>query len=359
VRAVRDALNLLREPFPRLFADLLEVEELPELSGPLPLVDFSPFGALEDLPPAHQPSPADDPGGHPRRSIGDVLPDREGGRASPLSRPSEHARDDRAPSITMPGSPGPIFSLRRGGESLTAGKAESTTSGEERGSHDAGPSRQSSLIPDASTAPVFRLRSELDAPDRSRAEQAGTAFPNLTGRSVEPPHVAALLDTLAGDLLDRAPAVAPNNGARSRADQVADMAASTTRPASAVGAFSGKRRETASSTATLDSVSGLGLVDALADELFNQRPSAMLPPPGQDPPERPEHVDELRQPAPDSVSRSAAAPGREVLTEDDPQLGELTRGVPPLGSALDAHTLAALINDVLVEQAERHGMDLL
>lgn len=114
VRAFRSVAESLRSPVPRLLAALLAPEKLLDMAGELPLVGFSPFGTLPrelgDEEEQRQRQGSARPAGaapglssSPRRT--DSLP--------PAAGLTGTASQPRAPTAIQGGPPRPVFSLKR------------------------------------------------------------------------------------------------------------------------------------------------------------------------------------------------------------------------------------------------------
>jgi hypothetical protein len=328
VRAFDLVAAALANPVPKLLADLATPEEtLRDLERELPLVYFSPFGAL----------PKDityDRGEPVRPSVGaagttDLLTERETTRSD--------AERGTARSLTHAASPEarpPVFSFRR------------RERGVQEGSMNADVARGHSRVPRAAPeVPAYPDPSASERPEmmyvRGDVGFAGDAFQSAV-------NYMALLDDLAEHALGAGksrtrdipahPANTPSQAVRSREPARKAYGGETAEPLYPPGRDGRWEEGQVAATDLRKTKSGDGvtaLVGSLAEDLFSfpvRDLSAFAAPDGA-----------FEEPA-DELSS-------ETGTDD---------GVPEKvpGQYVDPEAFAALINDVLVRQARRHGVDM-
>jgi hypothetical protein len=398
VRAFRRAAHALADPLPRgLFSELERAGDLDLLAAGPPMVDFSPFARI--FVPSDEQSPAPLAEDAPRQ--------RSGGE------PEVTGRQTRSGA-----TPGPIsgISLLPPGqpEKGAVERARHHASAQSRAGYEEASEPGRAALEPASTAellgetpqgpPVFSLR----RPSRSGG---GTRF-GASERPTEAQSVRAAPDRpsaaqAVGWARFTAPESALEQSSEAQPDRSTRLGAPESPPdrstqAQSAGGARSSARELPLSQPQGDA-SGLSLLAILADEALrvpqgrsgNVIPAAPAGEPGTlgRHPMLPGHVPAARAAIGQGAYRMPATqemPGPSELsqwTEDEPSpsllgsapgAGASRAASPPAASdagqdlldfdadragampsrPLDAQALAALVNDALIEQARRHGLDL-
>lgn len=396
VRPFRRAVNALSDALPEWLGGILSADELlSELTIELPLVGFAPFAALpEELPQrAHTPSPemarpaarAPDLAGEypvPRRGAQPAAPGTAGrrGEQQPLARKAERGA----------GAQIPVFSLR-GRQPASRSDAQKGPPGEP----GSGQQHEAALAKGNRPARPGEANPSLSVSPKEQAT-LGEGLPGET----EPWRPTSLLGQLADDVLRQtgrargAPAAGaaqghsqpralyerssplvekPSPGRDENGEPEAGLG--TMRALSVAGAgaqdasgtppsFAGDVGRLVQSAAAerlpgVDSAATLARINSLADHLLRSR--YRLAGIGLQPHQNEFEVQDTERPLQDQ-ERSAAFETGDLAGEQDevaaPPL-DVPEGQGPVpAEQVDAETLAALINDILVEQARWHGVDL-
>jgi hypothetical protein len=364
VRAVHRAMHGLTGPAPALLAGLADAEKIArlvsELPGELTLVEFSPFAALPREPGGRPDAPA-----RPPRRARDVPPSwPPGTERRPVHEPAAIIEASSALGVVPSNTPGtpagaraagvPVFPLRPRADHASA---PSGSAANPRGLQDAEPiawpspeaSPPSTTLPSVGAArrraaPIAREAPALDAwvasTEHEAARASGSPSATTSWRSW------ARIDREEADQRRTAWRPHPTLGASTPAAPRVRSGPSTDPPALGVPVESTPEERRPAPT-------GVVLLAALADAaLANTRngldgSESMAPrsesPAVAMPPTKPRLV-------PPDVRPEAAAP-----PTPKPGLGDEAIGP---AAALDPRLLASLVNDVLVEQARRHGVDL-
>jgi hypothetical protein len=397
VRAFRLAATMLKDPAPRLFAELAAPEEgLRELTQELPLVAFSPFGALPD-------DVAYDRDGELHRPAADSGPisDRATGPGTVRSRRSGAPGGSRdilraTPSrADQPTDEPLVFSFRRSGASgreqppLRSGDVRkdpmsgSTIQGHFRAAESKQGDREEPAA--AETHPDAYVPAGSGAATDTRDLESGRWVEMLAAGEYRSIHPMTLLDSLAEDALGTEAQRTPDS-------LVAPSGVSTSRPARSPESRGKVGDETRDHTpsefgSSRVATSSQGPVDSFSDAARSRDPGLLASSPDHVPhgavamiDALAEHLlapnDQVAGSPPASEVRDGGAAGavhdRSPLTSLDGADRE-PAGRSPSGSGrpdpdpnreaasdpyIDAETFATLVNDVLIRQARRHGVDL-
>jgi hypothetical protein len=371
VRAFRLAAAVLEDPAPTLFADLADPEVLSYLGREPALVHFSPFDALPNDT-AHGRSELARQSSGKRGRITVRPPGR--GTARPrddwpqVPHPPDGPKDVPRPA---PGSGAsvaepPSFSFRRSGAS---GASTEQRQPSQRDKDGRGSATHWSAPPgdrDREGATTAEARSDRDARAYSgattdgRDAEAGRGAGDVAPGALQPVHPMTLLKGLAEDALRAAEP-------RAHEDPVRPSSVSTPRP---VGS-----RE---STLEAHDDGAAALIGSLAERLLTPKArvagSAPATGTGEDgvarsgtprPWEQPGEEKVLGRPSlsfPGGADREPASesPSGSDWPDADPIADPFAEAASDRHSDRhpDAAALAALVNDVLVRQARRHGVDL-
>lgn len=342
VRAFRSALAVLEAPV--LFADLRFSEKiLDDLSLELPLVRFSPFDAL--------PNELSDAGSEPldqraRARTSDRVVERDTGRSGTgWSRASRSPRDSKEPPPAMTFQTNesthqpPAFSFRQAETSgvPAARHSQSVRSDSPGESATRGDYRVSASVPD-------RDRGRVEArPDPRDTGSTGEAEEPTLNRSIQP---ESLLSTLAEDALE----------AVRRREADALVRRTNVSPESA---FFGEptilSRQSGLEAYGSDAMAS---IDSLAERLLAPRPTESLPEAHDGVGSVPARRGEILAHSPFvSLDSADEYPGPyPANTSGSGPAGEIPDAVSD--QDMDAQTYAALVNEALIRQAQRHGVDL-
>jgi hypothetical protein len=386
VRTFRLAATMLKDPAPDLYAELAIPEVgLRDLAQELSLVAFSPFEALPD-------DVAYGRGGEPHRPAADPgrISDRATGRGTAGAGPPGGSQDipraaPRRPyeSTDQP----PVFSFRRGGES---GRQEpplrdrevrddpmsgSTTHGRFRAAEpkqgDRGREEPAAVeTPPGAYAPAG---SGVTMDIRDLESERGVEM--LAAEQYRAIHSMTLLDGLAEDALGTAERQTPDSHVPPSGVPVPRAA----RSQDSFGRVGDETREHRPSEfgSSPFSTSSQGPLDAVSDAARSREPNLLAPGPDGLPESFPRGavplIDALAEhllvpndqiagslPAGSVVDRSppASLDGADRISfssgRSDPDPSNEAASDP----YMDAETFAALVNDALVRQARRHGVDL-
>jgi hypothetical protein len=343
VRAFDLLASVLANPVPRLMADLTAPgEHLRELDRDPPLATFSPFGALPD--------DIADYGGGPAHSPVEVTP--SDARWTGVSGGAE----DLSPTAS-PETPVPVFSFRR--SSVTGSRVGQRDREAPEDPEDAAREHfnGSGTSQEASEKPVVSAHQEPPAQERPETTfDYGDEGSGSGARLLADP--MSLLDGLAEDALGPMrdvplhPANAPLQSSRSQGPgERGGGAGSVEGPPDSTG---GRLNATDTAPAGfrkagLDGGGVDALIGSLVDDLFSSPAQTPDDPHGSE-----AYAPEVADPLEEMVTpeRSAFAALNSALDEPDEE--------PPRFSEqyADPETLADLINDVLVRQARRYGVDL-
>ena len=374
------------------FRGVLEAEAALRLLEPsLPLLDAAPFGALSAVPPPAAPEPASDraarrapraeppppPRSIPPRDPGSVFPFRP---ASPGAVPSELAewvdrvRASAGPSTSAgPRTPAPDAGRSsdgvRGERRTDAPESPSATTGDDGEAFRdvaarlaATPRKEEreveSPVREERSAPVFSLRrpersasgerngAAVDSDRTARSTDLGRSPTSNVERSTAPsPEIRDGGRTASAD---RSIDVERDPGSGMRLMEELARSVLAARPATLAAA------PVATSIAPSSAFPDAGGFSAAA------RNGSQSNSPIAHPAVSPSYdfaTAEDRGRAPRSVAEVTAAIHGERAAGDHPLAGIAEGDLLP-GAALEADALASLVNDALVEQARRHGVDL-
>lgn len=356
VRAFRLAVTVLEDPVPALFADLAAPEGLRDLERELPLVYFSPFGALPNTIAYGRDEPSHKPTGKPggitdrRPGLGSARP-----RVSRLPDGPEDALRAVSPGAGESVVEPPSFSFRRSDTSgVPAGQRQPSMRDGDVQVDAASTPRGDFLIPgprregpsSAEERPGREAREYSGATPDGRDAEMGQGVGDLAPEERRPIPPTTLLNDLAEDTL---------RAAQSRAQK------GSVRPSGA-----SKPQPAGSQEPALEAYDNgaIALIGSLAERLLAPEARVVRSSP-------------TTEPGDGGVARSVAASMREESGPDRLPLDfldgvdEESAGWPPSGwDQLDpstevapdryteAETFAALVNDALARQARRHGVDL-
>jgi hypothetical protein len=314
--AVREIAERLARPATRLEALTARVLESPLLTQSLPLTDVSPFGVLRDA----AVSPPDRAGGNDSAYRAELL------RPLPTTRtvaPEASGGTSRASS--------PVFSFRRppATRSTTGHGARSSSTAESDPGTRGESSRLASFPPDRLPGDPSMAIPEV-APMGSASEPPSSAPAGRSAPGAEPPTIE-LVDALASELL-----AAPRPERRSP-----DRVESTPiHPAARAVASPDPLAPRAPAGRDHDPLSAAERAEPIALAPGQTRGTATL---------LPEPAVPAASPAPAALAATPTRAAGHAVT---------TVTTTSAGFSLDAETLAALVNEVLAEQARRHGVDL-
>jgi hypothetical protein len=374
VRKVRTALRELAVPAPDLLAAALE-EELCRLASmdpaALPLLAFSPFAGL---PGDAGRGPAGGPESAARKAgrAPDLPPEPLRTASLPLARPGAERRRSAAMAAAAPPGPPPV---------------PEPASGPGAGP----PARPPEPAGQTPRPPVFSLRPRPTEPERdpgrSPVAAQETVAPRGPGASLSPwpglepfpapePIVEPEPEGRPGSVLSPPPGLPPHAPdlrspqesvpAVPQAEAISAMEllgrladAALAAPARAERT---ERRERGSGGPPAERS---GRVGPAEESLSEDRAANAWP---GDAADRPQGAPEVampgraRRPAAGSLAAEPATFAKPPLSAPGTALPETSHEIPlaepPVFAALDAETLADLVNEALVEQARRHGVDL-
>ncbi len=375
VRAFRSVTESLRAPVPRLLAELLAPEKLLDMAGELPLVGFSPFGAL--------PRELGDEG-EQRQRHGSARPAGAAPGLSPSSRRTDSpppaagltgtASQPRAPTAIESGPSRPVFSLKRiSGPDGRAGRSGPVAPWPADQARLAGPGAPPQPPPgvevkaqdtghqEAGQAP--RQVSEDSQSDGHPSGQRPARLPGAHAQAALMAQAGGLLAALAEEALrgtraEGGSAGGPPRGQEWNAPQGPGLSPSAPWQEGRAEAVRGSRWP-----------GGAGLPEGVED-LLGRLAGELLAPGGTG--SRPRwEMERLQAEGDEELDKgnengsAEAAPARQGLAVEalpwKPRQGD---GPAPAASEApraplpDAETLAALVSQVLMEQARLHGVDL-
>ena len=384
VAALREVLHVLKHPLALAVPDILAMEELLALDQPLPLVDVAPFGTLAI---AEQPAaspPHDERMSAPARrdrAVEPGRPERKWAPPPPLDAPRRGAQVGATAAEL--GEPSPILSLRRPGAirptaSFAAGQGSTTHQPTEAGVDEV---EQAVRLLDSLTHELLTM--DVDTPratGRRLAEQPAHGEPSIprfplgaSGRGIgsqaREPDLRGVGGTDAGRDDAGPPGLKlPNRPGSPGATAARRPAAPAALPSNGHAPSSRFEADAGDQAGTGDA---LALIAGLVDDLLGRQ-------------SRP-----VETPAPEEAAAASigggmqggdvkAGSGSALAGPDDRPLVAArpveARGVlyerlradgldlepesAPSDDVWHAEHLAELVNDVLVEQARRHGVDL-
>lgn len=430
VRAFRNAVNVLIQPAPGAFVDMMLVKRfLTTLSPDLPLVDFSPFNVLPD-------DPADGRRGHapitdsantrapdhtPEQVINPAIPVKPrvslpSGQRSSLQGtvPLESVK-----SVTLP----PVFSFQRRGERATHGHEPGDLAPQKGFTQNRVAKEGASSMPVEEPSHGQTVKNnqrdpahgtEFSAPTSGHKAQRGIKAPLHHEAGTHPQSIDKLLHTMSviGSLADnvlqqadspvsgKTPEMQPTVSKVTRGDHLPQINSPTgelTEPKMSESPHKDQLIQRASKTSPsrennhmishgqkqsarsadahreIFGGSAFTLIDSLAESLLSSpgasateiRKSQKSASHRTEAPNQMPVPDNYRKSPPLVCSAAASLPSTDIeQTPAGPwsmvlsQLDELNKIPSGPGQQMDADTLASLINDVLVSQARRHGVDL-
>jgi len=357
VQAFRDVMKILMEPVPALFVDLSAAEKrLSSLTQELPLVDFSPFGTMPDDVSRHAQTLADGDIPAPPRSAG-------------LSRRPESSQTGLRPPVSpdkrkAPTIQSPVFSLRR---SATAQQSSRNVAGaKETGAKRPRPGTEGSTAQSPSH----------DGSGASELMNRVGVHPIEAHRASPEAEPLSTFDRLADSVLQQT----------ASRDRVSDT--------SAQNHLEWQRHDSKPASSQLDELrQPLSVLNQLADSALQQigavaqkgeastmrinpspsvtdaqgrqpRGKALLPPQVEVHRPNPEGAEStsdnilLVNGSPvvrHTKALSVLSSSLEMVKEEH---SELEARASSAEGHIDADAIASLINDALVKQARRHGVDL-
>jgi hypothetical protein len=341
VRAFGLVAAALTNPVPKLLEDLTVPEEtLRSLEREPPLVYFSPFGALPKDIAYDRGEPV-----HPPTGTHDLLTEREVAR----SDAGWSGTPDLPHAASSEARP-PVFSFRRRDRSVQEGSVDADAA--------RGHSRVPGAAPGESANPAY--------PDPSASERSEMTYVSgnegFAGSALQPAvDPMSLLDDLAENVLGTGkrrardvpahPANTPPQAVRLREPgREAHGGDKTADPVYPAGRGSRWEEESVAATDLRKAGSEDGGVNALFGSLAEDLFSFPVRTPGE--PAIPEHSAFAPPAGASDGPADGFPPGVSAPGTDD----GMTEKVP--GQYADPEAFAEIINDVLVRQARRHGVDL-
>jgi hypothetical protein len=337
----RRAFTALSQPASRLRADFEAAERLAELEPELLLLDLDVFGGLT-VPKRHA----------------EVDRDRRRRRPSAAGLPPAVRRDQTAP---------PAAASRPGGSEAVAHRDQ-----EQPGLRSEAPA-QTSGGREGSSLPVLPLRTTTVL--RPGEHAASVVRPHAPGRSApsQPPDVPAVIESQGSGGEPLAPATQSPSGTRAETSgetvrvettlellaQLADSILARAGPTASPGPRAGQPPP-----AVAQHADGSFATPSLEAEVLQSLPRGLgepaLAPNGLQPPQLPADADAAREhPRVPAFGASVSAlPGPAAAPDGARRPPDDVAVAAPDREHADPSALAASVNDALIEQARRHGLEL-
>ncbi|HEY9622008.1 MAG TPA: hypothetical protein V6C78_16755 [Crinalium sp.] len=360
VRAFRWVADTLTNPLAQLVADFSEAENLPDLTPALPMVDFSPFQALSDAP-DRPPSDAVESSDRPSRL---AFPKRPNRLEQPPSRPSVES------SVEPTGVRSPQFPIQspdhRSPSNSSAPLLDSNADGRSplfsfKQRHSVSQPPGANVGSDRTQQPTTELSQSFRKSENTERFNTVSASSDLSGESMPSgsplKQSIDLLNTLTDDLLT----TSANSSKALQNGEISDRSTQSNSPGLASQVQQNSLALDGTRSPNLQPHSS-GLDPSISNRETDHKVEAIVP------------LKSLTTDLLASSKESLKSPSDNLLTTakttetvgwveplrnpTPPSIRDTSLSQPTVLPLTDAEQLVALVNDALIEQAQRHGVDL-